>query len=97
MNIKKGDWVKTLLSFESMTLPKGTHCYVTSTGIGVVSIRPVFNPDGKKVNPNIRTLDKDYVDLMPNELMDDEREFLLDWALLDKDEHTFRYLMNRRD
>ena len=94
--IKVSDWVQTNLTFHSMEMPKGTIGFVLGVDGESVSIQPTYNPNERLKKRYIRTINKMYVDLLPSEPTKEEWNYLLDWALKDKDEQTFNELLNRK-
>ena len=94
MNIEVSDWVETNLTFHSMDLPKGTIGFVLGIEGESVSIQPTYNPKEKLKKRYIRTINKVYLNPLPTGPTEEERNFLVDWTLSERDEQTFNDLVN---
>ena len=93
--LKVSDWVQTNLTFHSMEMPKGTIGFILGIDGESVSIQPTHNPNERLKKRYIRTINKMYVDLLPTGPTAEEKQFLIDWALSERDEQTLKDLINR--
>lgn len=94
---KEGAWVElTSNYYHSYLLRKGMVGYVDGIERYKIGFRPVSHPDGKPINVNLRRINKGDVTMLPVELGEQELDCLIDIALSEKDERTFRELWDKR-
>ncbi|MEE3950738.1 hypothetical protein [Peribacillus frigoritolerans] len=94
--IQVGDWVELQAYYHAFRLRKGTVGFVDGINGQKIEIRPTSHPDGQPVEISVRWIYKHDVKLLPVELGEQELDCMIDIALSEKDEQTFRKLWNRR-
>jgi hypothetical protein len=93
---KIGDWVELNTTFHCSRHRKGTIGYIDFSDGFNVSFQPTYHPDGQSFNINSKSLSEIYLNPLPIELDNEDLDFLIDQALLKKDERMFQELWNRR-